>query len=106
MMPRKLLQKLDLGMFWPQFGRGLGRSGPSFSHFWVHFRHFLDVPNHIFSKHWSKMNSKRHFGWILDRFWKVLVRFWEGSGRNLGGFGVLWGGCDQILEAFGTHMYA
>ena len=86
MISRKLPKKLDLGTFWAQFGRGLGRSGPSFGHFWLHFRHFLDVPNHIFFKHWSKMSSKRPFGWILGRFGKILGRFWEGWGKNLEGF--------------------
>ena len=78
---------MDLEGSWAPFGRGLGRSGPSFGHFWVHFGRFLDVPNHIFLKHWSKMSSKRPFGWILGRFGKVLGRFWEGLGRNLEGFG-------------------
>ena len=80
------------------FGRGLGRSRPSFGHLWAHFGRFLDVPNHIFSKHWSKMSSKKPFKEIWARFWKVLGRFWEGLGRNLEGFGAFWTGNGQILE--------
>ena len=76
---------MDLGASWALFGRGLGRSGASFGHFRPHFGRFLDVPNHIFLKHWSKMSSQRPFGWILDSFGKVLGRFGEGWGRNLEG---------------------
>ena len=76
----KIVQKSDLGVSWAPFGKGLGRSGASWGHFWAHFDCLLDVPNHIFLKQWSKMGSKRPFGWLLDRF---LGRF----GCVLGEFG-------------------
>ena len=85
-MLKKLLPKLDLCRSWAQFGRGLGRSGSSFGHSSAHFRRFLDVPDHIFLKHGSKMSSKKPFGWILARFGTVLGRFWKGLGNNLEGF--------------------
>ena len=77
----KIVQKSDLGGSWAPFGKGLGRSGASWGHFWAHFDCLLDVPNHIFLKQWSKMGSKRPFGWLLDRFWEGLGRIWMRLGR-------------------------
>ena len=77
----KTVQKSDLGGSWAPFGKGLGRSGASWGHSWAHFDCLLDVPNHIFLKQWSKMGSKRPFGWLLDRFWKDLGRIWMRLGR-------------------------
>ena len=77
----KIVQKSDLGGSWAPFGKGLGRSGASWGHFWAHFDCLLDVPNHIFLKQWAKMGSKRLFGWLLDRFWEGLGRIWMRLGR-------------------------
>ena len=77
----KIGKKSDLGGSWVPFGKGLGRSGASWDHFWAHFDCSLDVPNHIFLKQWSKMGSKRPFGWLLDRFWEGLGRIWMRLGR-------------------------
>ena len=77
----KIVQKSDLGGSWAPFGKGLGRSGASWGHFWAHFDCLLGVPNHIFLKQWSKMGSKRPFGWLLDRFWEGLGRIWMRLGR-------------------------
>ena len=33
----KKAQKKDLGRSWASFGKGLGRSGPSFGRFWAVF---------------------------------------------------------------------
>ena len=77
----------DLGGSWAQFGKGLGRSGPSCAHLWAHFGGFLDVQNHILLKHSSKMGFKRPFGWIFRHFGKVL----DGFSGALGGFGSVWG---------------
>ena len=77
----KIVQKSDLGGSWAPFGKGLGRSGASWGHFWAHFDCLLDVPNHIFLKQWSKMGSKRPFGWLLDRFSEGLGRIWMRLGR-------------------------
>ena len=77
----KIVQKSDLERSWAPFGKGLGRSGASWGHFWAHFDCLLDVPNHIFLKQWSKMGSKRPFGWLLDRFWEGLGRIWMRLGR-------------------------
>ena len=78
-----------LGSIW----EGLGRSGASWGHFWAHFDCLLDVPNHIFLKQWSKMGSKRPFGWLLDRFWEGLGRIWMRLGR-------IWA---FKIEAFASH---
>ena len=77
----KMVQKSDFGGSWASFGKGLGRSGASWGHFWAHFDCLLDVPNHIFLKQWAKMSSKRLFGWLLDRFWERLGRIWMRLGR-------------------------
>ena len=77
----KIVPKSDLGGSWAPSGKGLGRSGASWGHFWAHSDCFLDVPNHIFFKQWSKMGSKRPFGWLLDRFWEGLGRIWMRLGR-------------------------
>ena len=69
-------EKMYLGGSWAPFGRGLGRSGPSFGHFSALWRCFFDVLNPSFFKHRSRMGSKRPFGSILDRFWRVLGGFW------------------------------
>ena len=44
----KMVQKSDLGGSWAPFGKGLGRSGVSWGHFWAHFDCLLDIPNNIF----------------------------------------------------------
>ena len=75
---------MDLGGSWAAFGKGLGRFGASWGHFWAHFDCLLGVPNHIFLKQWSKMGSKRPFGWLVDRFGRV----WGGFGCVLGEFGL------------------
>ena len=76
----KIAQKTDLAGSWAPFGKGLGRSGQSWDHFWAHFDCLLDVPNHIFLKHWSKMRPKRSFGWLFNRFGEILNHFWTLSG--------------------------
>ena len=73
--------KMNLGGSWALFGNGLGRSGPSFGHFWMLFGHFLEVLNPLFFKHRTRMGSRRPFGSILGRFWKVLGRFGKDFGR-------------------------
>ena len=81
-----MLEKIDLGVSWAPFGKGLGRSGASFGHFWALFGRFFGVLNQLFFKHRSKMGSKKPLGWILGRFWKVLGRFGEDFGKVLAGF--------------------
>ena len=68
---------MDLEGSWAPFGRGLGRSGASFGHFWTHFGRFLGVQNQAFFKHWPKMSSKKPSGSILGDLGKDLGRFWE-----------------------------
>ena len=70
----KIVQKFDLGGSWAPFGKGLGRSGASWGHFWAHFGCLLEVPNHMFFKQWAKMGSKE--------------AFWMAFGSILGGFGL------------------
>ena len=72
---------MDLGGSWAPFGMGLGRSGPSFEHFWALFGNFLEVLSPPFFKHRSRMGSKRPFGSILGRFWRVLKGFGEDLGK-------------------------
>ena len=60
--------KMDLGGSWAPFGRGLGRSGPSFGHFWMLFGNFLEVLSPPFFKHRSGMGSRRPFGSVLLLF--------------------------------------
>ena len=84
---------MDFGGSWAPFGRGLGRSGPSFGHFWALFGRSFGVLNPPFFKHRSKMGSKRPFGSILDRFWKVL----GGFGKD---FGRVWAGFWKIFQLF------
>ena len=80
----KYAKKMDLGESWARFGKGLGRSGPPFGHFWALLGRFLNVLNEDFFKYVSKMGSRRPFGLILDGFSKVLGRFWQGFGVDLG----------------------
>ena len=75
--------KMDLGGSWAPFGKGLGRSGPSFGHFWMLFGNFLEV----LSPPFSSIGQGWGPGGLLDRFWVDFGRFWEGLGRILGGFG-------------------
>ena len=89
----KITQKSELEGSWAPFGEGLGGSGPSWGHFGAHFDCLLDVPNHIFLKHWSNMGSKRLFGSILDQFWEGLGRIWETLGK-------IWA---LKIEAFASH---
>ena len=66
--PEKWIWKglgLHLGEVWDALGHLLATFGRILAI-------FLGVQNHIFLKHWSKMSSKRPFGWILGCFWKVL----------------------------------
>ena len=89
----EIAQKSDLKGSWAPFGEGLGGSGPSWGHFGAHLDCLLDVPNHIFVKHWSNMGSKRLFGSILDQFWEGLGRIWETLGK-------IWA---LKIEAFASH---
>ena len=89
----KIHSKLDLGGSWAPFGRGLGRSWPSFGHFWAFFGRILGVPSHFFFKHGST--------WALDElqeasgidFWSIL----EGFGKD---FGRFWEGLGAFSQAF------
>ena len=76
----EIAKKIDLGRSWAPFGKGLGRSVASWGHFWAHFDSLLEVPNHIFLKHWSKMRSKKPFGSILWGFGEDLDASWENLG--------------------------
>ena len=89
----KITQKSELEGSWAPFGEGLGGSGSSWGHFGAHLDCLLDVPNHIFVKHWSNMGSKRLFGSILDQFWEGLGRIWETLGK-------IWA---LKIEAFASH---
>ena len=89
----KIIQKSELEGSWAPFGEGLGGSGSSWGHFGAHLDCLLDVPNHIFVKHWSNMGSKRLFGSILDQFWEGLGRIWETLGK-------IWA---LKIEAFASH---
>ena len=99
-----MASELDLGGPWAPFWRDLGRSGRSFGHFWELFSRFFGVLNQLFFTHRSKMGSKRPFGAILERFWRVL----RGLGWILGGFGQDFGrlGCGKnkklpkVLKSF------
>ncbi len=88
---------MDLGGSWASFGRGLGRSGPSFGHFWALWGRFFGVLNRLFFKHRSKMGSKRPFGSILGRFSRALGRFWEDFRR-------VWKVFGWILEGYGKDF--
>ena len=81
-----MASELDLGGSWAPFGKDLGRSGRSFGHFWALFGRSFGVLNQPFFKHRSKMGSKRLFGAILDRFWRVLGGFGVDFGRVWAGF--------------------
>ena len=72
---QKIASKLDLGGSWAPFGRGLGRSGPSFGHSWALLGRFGWVRGRAFIEHWSKIGSKRPSGSILGGSWKGLGRF-------------------------------
>ena len=48
---QKKAQEMDLGRFWPSFGKGLGRSGASFGRSWALLGHFGGVQNRAFVKH-------------------------------------------------------
>ena len=81
-----MLEKMDLGGSWAPFGRGLGRSGPSFGHFLALFGRFVAALNQPFFKHRSRMGSKKPFGSILGRFSRVMEGFGEDFGRGWAGF--------------------
>ena len=79
--------KMGLGGSWAPFGRGLGRSGPSFGHFWTLVGRFFCVLNSTFFKHgsaWAQDGLQEasgiDFGSILEGFGKDFGRFWEGLG--------------------------
>ena len=88
---------MDLGGSWAPFGRGLGRSGPSFGHFWALWVRLFGVLNRLFFKHRSKMGSKRPFGSMLGRFLRALGRFWEDFRR-------VWKVFGWILEGYGKDF--
>ena len=88
---------MNLGGSWPPFGRGLGRSGPSFGHFWALLDCFFGVLNRAFFKHRSKIGSERPFGSILDRFWRVLGGFGEDVRR-------IWEVFEWVLEGCGKDF--
>ena len=46
----------------------------------MHFDYLLDVPNHIFLKHWPNMGSKRRYGSILGGVGEDLDASWENLG--------------------------
>ena len=73
----RYLKKTDLGRSWAPFGRGLGRSGPPFGHFWAILGRFGNVRNHGFFIYWSTMVSERPLGSILDRFRRGFGSMWE-----------------------------
>ena len=81
-----MASELDSGESWAPFGKDLGRSGRSFEHFWALFGRSFGVLNHPFFKHRFKMGSKRPFGAILERFWRVLGGFGVDFGRVWAGF--------------------
>ena len=56
---------------------------------------FLGVLNQPFLQHRSKIGSKRPFGWILVRFWRVLGGFWEDFRRVGRVFGWILEGCGK-----------
>ena len=66
----KIGKQSDLGGSWAPFGKGLGRSGASWDHFWVHF-----------------------VGRSKSYLFKTMVQdglqeaFWMAFGSILGGFG-------------------
>ena len=91
----KIPSKRDLGGSWAPFGKGLGRSGPTFGNFCDVFWSFWALLNKAFFKHGSKIRSRRAFGLILGGFSVVLARF---SGKVLGGF---WDGLERIWEGLG-----
>ena len=57
-----MLEKIDFGVSWAPFGKGLGRSGPSFGHSWALCGRFFGAIDQIFFEHKSKMGSKKPFG--------------------------------------------
>ena len=86
---QKKAQEMDLGRFWPSFGKGLGRSGASFGRSWALLGHFGGVQNRAVVKHWSQMASKKASGSILGRFCEGFGRISGGFGKVLGGFGLI-----------------
>ena len=71
-----------LGSIW----EGLGRSGPSFGHFWMLVGRFFCVLNSTFFKHgspWAQDGLQEASGIILSRFWKGLGKVLEGFGKVL-----------------------
>ena len=89
----KMPAKVHLRGSWALFGRGLGRSGPPYGHFWTIVGRCLGLLNRSFCKHWSEMASRRAFGSIVRRFGEGLGRVWMGLGR-------IWA---LKIEAFVSH---
>ena len=87
---------MGLGGSWAPFGKGLGRSGVPFGHFWALWGHFFGVLNQPFFKHKLKMGSKRPFGSILGRFGRVLDGFGEDFGRVWIHFGSVLDGSGRV----------
>ena len=57
----------------------------------------MGVLNQPFLQHRSKIGSKRPFGLILPRFWRVLEGFWENFRR-------VWSVFGWILEGSGKDF--
>ena len=83
-----IAQKLDLGVSWASFGKGLGSSWASFGRSWALFGRSWGALGALLRLLKAKMSSKRPFGWILGCFGQVLGQFGEGLGTNLKGFGA------------------
>ena len=82
---KKQTQKLFQNLIWEGLGLHLGRVWDALERLGATFGRILTAcwtfQNHIFLKQWSKMGSKRPFGWLLDRLWKGLGRIWMHLGR-------------------------
>ena len=94
---QKIVQKSDLGGSWAPFGKGLGRSGPSFGRF---LAVLWGVKINLFSNMGLRWGPKG----LLNRFWKVLggfgKDFGKGVGRILEDFSPFSASLGQILDVF------
>ena len=95
-----MLEKIDFGVSWAPFGKGLGRSGPSFGHFWALFGCSFGVLNQPFFKYGSKMGSKRPFESILEGSGRVWEGFGGEGGRILEDFSPFSASLGQLLDVF------